>query len=110
MWLIEVTRYNVLPLGDDTARCLNSDLAGRPRLSKGKSQALFACMGRSSENCVLNLKNKSHSLTAEIVVLDTGAEGVIVAQGASMGGWSLYAAAGKLKYSYNLGGDPAHFR
>jgi hypothetical protein len=61
-------------------------------------------MGRLSENSVLNLKNKSHSITAEIVVPTTGAEGVIVAQGGNMGGWSLYAKGGKLKYCYNLFG------
>ena len=57
-----------------------------------------------SENCVVNIKNKSHSVTAEIVVPNSGAEGVIIAQGANIGGWSLYAKAGKLKYCYNLGG------
>jgi len=83
---------------------LNSDMAGRPVLIKGNSQILFGSMGRLSENSVLNLKNKSHSITAEIVVPTTGAEGVIVAQGGNMGGWSLYAKGGKLKYCYNLFG------
>ena len=71
-------------------------------LIKGNSQILFGSMGRLSENSVLNLKNKSHSVTAEIVVPATGAEGVIVAQGGNIGGWSLYAKGGKLKYCYNL--------
>jgi len=61
-------------------------------------------MGRLSENCVLSIKNKSHSVTAEIVVPKDGAEGVIISQGANIGGWSLYAKAGKLKYCYNWGG------
>ena len=61
-------------------------------------------MGRLSENCVLSIKNKSHSITAEIVVPEKGAEGVIIAQGANIGGWSLYAKGGKLKYCYNWGG------
>jgi arylsulfatase A-like enzyme len=104
LWLIEATRYNVLPLDDDTASRMNSDLAGRPVLIKGNTQLLFAGMGHLSENCVLNLKNKSHSVTAEIDVPDTGADGVIIAQGANIGGWSLYAKDGKLKYCYNLGG------
>src|SRR5262245_25020517 len=59
-------------------------------------------MGRLSENSVLNLKNKSHSVTAEIVVPDKGAEGVIIAQGGNIGGWSLYVKSGKLKYCYNF--------
>ena len=104
LWLIEAVRYNVLPLDDRRVERINSDLAGRPVLIKGKSQILFGGMGRLSENSVLNLKNKSHSVTAEIVVPATGAEGVIVAQGGNAGGWSLYAKGGKLKYCYNLFG------
>ena len=102
LWLIEATRYNVLPLDDRAAERLNAVTAGRPRLIKGDSQILFGSMGRLSENSVLDLKNKSHSVTAEIVVPSTGAEGVIVAQGGNVGGWSLYAKGGKLKYCYNL--------
>src|SRR5262249_56480390 len=33
-----------------------------------------------------------------------GAEGVIIAQGANIGGWSLYAKNGTLKYCYNVAG------
>ncbi len=102
LWLIEATRYNVLPLDDRKAERLNSDLAGRPVLIKGNSQILFGKMGRLSENSVVNIKNKSHSVTAEIVVPATGAEGVIVCQGGNVGGWSLYTKGGKLKYCYNL--------
>jgi arylsulfatase len=80
---------------------INPDLAGRPVLVRGNSQILFGGMGRLSENSVLSLKNKSHSVTAEIVVPDR-VEGVIVAQGGNIGGWSLYAKNGKLKYCYNL--------
>jgi len=103
LWLIEATRYNVLPLDDNLGARLNSDTAGRPQLIRGKSQILFGSMGRLSENSVLNIKNKSHTVTAEIVVPATGAvEGVIVAQGGNIGGWSIYAKGGKLKYCYNF--------
>jgi len=104
LWLIEAARYNVLPLDDRRVERFNSDLAGRPVLIKGNSQILFGSMGRLSENSVLNIKNKSHSVTAEITVPPTGAEGVIVAQGGNAGGWSLYAKGGKLKYCYNFFG------
>ena len=102
LWLIEATRYNVLPLDDNLGARINSDTAGRPVLITGKSQILFGSMGRLSENSVLNLKNKSHAVTAGIVVPPNGAEGVIVAQGGNIGGWSLYVKGGKLKYCYNL--------
>jgi len=55
-----------------------------------------------TENAVINIKNKSYSVTAEIIVPNSGANGVIIAQGGSFAGWSLYAKDGKLKYCYNL--------
>jgi arylsulfatase A-like enzyme len=102
LWLIEATRYNVLPIDDRVAERMNSDTAGRPVLIKGTTQVLFGSMGRLSENSVINVKNKSHSVTAELTVPKGGAEGVIIAQGGNIGGWTLYAKSGKLKYCYNL--------
>ena len=64
---------------------------GRPTLVKGNRQRLFGGMGRLSESSVVSIKNKSHAVTAEIVVPEGGAQGVIIAQGGSIGGWSLYA-------------------
>ena len=104
LWLIEATRYKVLPLDDRMMEKMNPDTAGRPVLVHGKTQLLFGGMGRLSENCVLSIKNKSHWVTAEIVVPEKGAEGVIISQGANIGGWSLYAKSGRLKYCYNWGG------
>ena len=77
---------------------------GRPTLIQGNSQLLFGGMGRLTENSVVSIKNKSHSVTAEVEVPDGGAQGVIIAQGGSFGGWSLYAKDGKLKYCYNFFG------
>lgn len=108
-FMIEATRYNVLPLDDRLIEKMNPDTAGRPVLIKGDTQLLFGGMGRLLENCVLSIKNKSHSVTAEIVVPDKGAQGVIISQGANIGGWSLYAHEGKLKYCYNWGGFKNYF-
>ncbi len=102
LFLIEAVKHNVLPLDDRLAERMNSELAGRPALIKGKSQLLFSGMGRLGENVVLNLKNKSHAVTAELVLPEGGADGVVVAQGGGFGGWSLYCRAGRLKYCYNL--------
>jgi arylsulfatase len=104
LFLIEATKYSVLPLDDRSFERLNPDLAGRPQLISGKTQILFGGMGRLSENSILSIKNKSYSITAEIDVPKTGAEGVIVAQGGNTNGWSLYAKAGTLKYCYNFFG------
>ena len=101
LFLIEATKYNVLPLDDRRVERFNADLAGRPQLVKGNTQLLFAGMGRLSENSVIVIKNKSHAVTANITVPDQGAEGVIIAQGGAFAGWSLYAKDGKPKYCYN---------
>jgi arylsulfatase len=102
LFLDEARKYNVLPLDDRRIERFNADLAGRPQLARGKSQMLFGGMGRLSENSVINIKNKSHSVTAEVVVPELGAEGVIIAQGGAFAGWSLYAKGGKPVYCYNL--------
>ncbi len=104
LWLIEAVKYNVLPLDDRFAERANPDLAGRPQLTKGTRQLLFGGMGRLTESSIVNTKNKSHAVTAEVVVPESGAEGVIIAQGGVTGGWSLYAKAGKPKYCYNFYG------
>ncbi|MDP9144792.1 MAG: arylsulfatase, partial [Actinomycetota bacterium] len=104
LFLIEAGKYNVLPLDDRRYERFNADIAGRPQLVKGNTQILFGGMGRLSENSVVVVKNKSHSVTAEIVVPDGGASGVIVAQGGAFGGFSLYAHEGKPAYCYNLFG------
>jgi arylsulfatase len=102
LWLIEATKYNVLPLDDRRVERFNADLAGRPQLVKGNSQLLFGGMGRLSENSVLVMKNKSFSITAEVEVPSQGAEGVIIHQGGAFGGISLYAKSGKAKFAYNF--------
>ncbi len=101
LWLIEAVKYNVVPLDDRTFERFNPDMAGRPQLIRGNSQLLFPGM-RVSENCVLTLKNKSYSVTADITVPESGATGVIITQGGLVGGWSLYAFEGRLKYCYNF--------
>jgi len=98
---LEATKYNVFPLDDRKVERANPDLAGRPSVVHGATQLLFPGMRRLQENSVINIKNKSHSITAEIEVPASGATGVIVAQGGNMGGWSLYAHDGALKYCYN---------
>ena len=104
LWLIEAVKYNVLPLDDRFAERANPELAGRPQLIKGTRQILFGGMGRLTESSIVNTKNKSYAVTAEVVVPPSGAEGVIVAQGGVTGGWSLYAKDGKPKYCYNFYG------
>jgi arylsulfatase len=103
-WLNEAVKYNVLPLDDRRIERFNSDLAGRPRLIHGNSQLLFRGMKRFGENCVLDTKNKSHSVTAQLEIPVGGANGVIISQGGAFAGWSLYLHGGKPRYHYNFAG------
>jgi arylsulfatase len=103
LWLIEAVKYNVVPLDDRSFERFDPDVAGRPQLIKGDTQMLFPGM-RLLENCVLSIKNKSHSVAAKVSVPESGAHGVLVSQGGGVGGWCLYAHDGRLKYCYNFFG------
>ena len=107
LWLIEATKYNVIPLDDRTAERVNPEIAGRPQLIRGDTQVFYPGMTNLSENSVLNVKNKSFSVTAEVVVANGDANGTIIAQGGAIGGWSLYTKQGKAKFAYNLLGIQA---
>jgi arylsulfatase len=106
--LIEATKYDVLPLDDRLAERFNADIAGRPQLIKGDTEVFYPGMRRLTENSVLSVKNKSFSVTAEVVVPDRGANGkgplsgTIIAQGGAIGGWSFYAKESKAHFAYNL--------
>jgi arylsulfatase A-like enzyme len=102
LWLIEATKYNVIPIDDRTAERLNPDIAGRPQLVSGDSQLFYPGMTGLSENSVLSIKNKSFSVTAEVAVPDGGVNGTLIAQGGLLGGWSFYVRDGKAKFAYNL--------
>jgi arylsulfatase A-like enzyme len=105
LWLIEAARNNVLPLDDRAAERFNSDLAGRPLLVRGTGQVLANGMGGLNENGIINIKNKSHSITAQVIVPEgKPAEGVIISQGGIAGGWMFYVKDGKPTYFYNFAG------
>ncbi len=105
LWIIEATRNGVLPMDDRGSERFNSDLAGRPVLVRGTSQVLANGMGGLNENGIVNVKNKSHSITAQVVVPDgTTPHGVILSQGGIAGGWMFYVEGGKPAYYYNLCG------
>jgi hypothetical protein len=104
LWLIEAVKYNVLPLDDRFAERGNSEIAGRPDLISGNRQIVFGPTQRIPGLAMINLQNKSHAITADIQVPNSGAEGVIAAMGGITGGWSLYVKNGKPKYCYNFFG------
>ena len=71
-------------------------MAGRTSLT------VFEGMAGMTENVFINIKNKSHTITAEVQVPKGGVNGVILSQGGRFGGWSLYVQDGKPAYAYNF--------
>jgi arylsulfatase len=56
------------------------------------------------------VRNRSHTISAEVEIPPEGAEGVLLADGGRFGGYSLYVKGGKLSYAYNfLGRARWHF-
>nr|WP_304441351.1 hypothetical protein [Cellulosimicrobium sp. CUA-896] len=51
---------------------------------------------------MLNVKNRSFSVTARVEVTSTPVEGVLIAQGGRFGGWSVYVHGGRLTFLYNV--------
>ncbi len=103
LWLIEAVKYNVLPIDDRRFERLNPTIAGRPQLITGTSQVLFPGMKRLSEHSVIDIKNRSFTVTAAIETPDDApTNGVVIAQGGRFGGWALYVTAGRVAFVYNL--------
>ena len=93
----------MLPIDDRRFERLNPTIAGRPQLVTGTTQVLFPGMKRLSEHSVLDVKNRSFTVTAAVETLSEGAtNGVIIAQGGRFGGWALYVKESRAKFVYNL--------
>jgi arylsulfatase len=105
LFMKEASKNYVLPLDDRSYERLNAALVGRPDLMAGRtSLTLRSGMRDLSENAFINVKNKSHTITAQVEAPNGGANGVILAQGGRFGGWSLYIKDGKPSFTYNFVG------
>nr|WP_286328870.1 sulfatase-like hydrolase/transferase [Agromyces marinus] len=105
-FLIEGAKYNVLPIDDRQRERFDATIANRPDLMGARtSLTLRPGMTRLNENTVLNVKNRSFTVTG-FVTLPEGepARGAIVAQGGSFGGWSFYFHDGRASYAHNFVG------
>ncbi|MGC2460311.1 MAG: arylsulfatase [Steroidobacteraceae bacterium] len=103
IFMREAIANHVLPIDDRSWERVNPELAGRPDLMLGrKSLTVYEGMFAIPENAFINVKNTSLSITADVVVPDQPANGVLIAQGGRFGGWSLYVKDGKPTYHYNF--------
>ncbi len=66
-FLVEAAKHQVIPLDDRTIERFIPALAGRPDLLGTRtSMIFFAGMHQLPENRVPNVKNRSHTITADI--------------------------------------------
>jgi arylsulfatase len=54
------------------------------------------------EGVAADLKNRSHTIVAEVDIPEAGAEGVLLAHGGLYGGYTLYVKDRRLHYVHNL--------
>jgi len=99
----EAVKYSVLPIDDRLLERIVAENVGRPDLMNGRtSLTVYPGMTGMSENVFINVKNHSHSITANVDIPKGGASGAIIAQAGRFGGWSLYLLNGKPTYTYNF--------
>jgi arylsulfatase A-like enzyme len=104
LFLIEAARYNVLPLDDRSFERVLPEISGKPTLIQGDKQLLLPGMASLLETHVLNWRNRSWALTAQVQVPDSGANGVLLSLGGHAGGWAFYLKDSRPSFCYNLFG------
>ena len=98
-WYVEAGKYDVLPIdGGALARLM----AERPQVAEPRDRYVY----RPGTQTVPyfagpRVLNRPHSVTADLEIPSTGAEGVLICQGSRVGGWSLYVKDGRLHYVHN---------
>ena len=88
----EARKYNVYPMADDVFELLTAE---RPRLVSGNKASYGPGTVRLPEDAVINIKNRSFSLVAEVENPDGNAEGMLVTLGGETGGYALLVQQGQ---------------
>jgi len=97
MFESEGKKFGVFPLDDRLAGRL--DVSLRPSWTSTRDKfTFFPGLTHLDEGTAPNVKNKSHTITAEVEIPKKGAEGVLVAMGGGTGGYVLYVKDNKFTY------------
>jgi arylsulfatase len=96
---VEAEKYQVLPLDDRFAERIDPTL--RPSLIEGRTSYTYYPGLHVPESSAAQIKNRSHTITVYVDVSQGGTDGVLVAAGGVVGGFSLYVKDGQLTYEYN---------
>ncbi len=99
----EAGRLNVLPLDSST----NERMLQARTLTQTEQihrYTLYSGMVGILEAVAPDVKNRSFSIVAHVRIPQEGAEGVVVAMGGRVGGYSLFVRGDRLHYWYNAAG------
>ncbi len=103
----EAKRFDVYPLDDRFAE--RGMIPDRPSVVKGRTSFRYtAGTTRIPEGSAPPIYQRGHTITARVVIPKTGAEGVILAEGGSSGGYTLFVQDGKAHYEYNFFGKATY--
>ena len=95
----EARKYNVYPMADNIGQLLTAD---RPKLVSGDEASYGPGTIRLPEDAVINIKNRSFSIVAEVDNPNGNAEGVLVTLGGETGGYALLVLESKPTFQYNF--------
>jgi hypothetical protein len=100
LWWNEAEKYQVLPLDN---RALSELVLERPSAIPARSRYVYHPDAAAvPEVAAVNVRNRTHRVTAEVDIPPGGAEGVLVSQGSLLGGWSLYLKDGRLHWVHSF--------
>jgi arylsulfatase A-like enzyme len=107
MWYVEAGKYKVMPIDSrGTLRFADE----RPKIAVDRTSYVFYPHTQGvPTNATVNVINRSHSITADVEIPVDGADGVLLSQGGSDGGYSFYVQDGKLHYAYNYVGRNLYY-
>ena len=102
LWWKQAEKYNVLPLD---GRSLMRQNEPRPQMAAPRDKYVYhSGGGEVSSSAAANVLNRSHTITAQVVIPEDGAEGVLLAQGGRFAGYSFFVKDKKLHYVHNYVG------
>ena len=75
-----------------------------PPAAEQTSYTYYGDVQNIASGMIPRIYNHSYAITADLVIPEDGAEGVIVAEADHLGGFSLFVADGKLRHTYSMMG------
>jgi arylsulfatase len=98
-WWVEARKYNVLPL--DSRMQARMGERKPSTLPPGSRYVYYPGGAPQFEYTAVDVKNRSHTITADVEISERGAEGVLLAHGSWFAGYSLYVKDRRLVYVHN---------